>query len=387
MRDALIVGGGPGGLCAAARLAREGYDVAVLEEHGRFGEPVHCTGVLADEALTELNLPRDAVLNPLSTAHFHSPSGRQISYTTPTTEAVVIDRAAFDVAMAAKAAAAGATLIGGTRVTAIRVDEKGVDVEADDRASIRARAVILACGASYVFQRRLGLGMPAVYLNSAQLELPASRGGDVEVHFGSGTAPRGFAWAVPVTRAAGRFVRIGLMCEGDASEHFGRVLDRVGPAWGVPRDAVGPPRRRLLPLAPIARTYTDRVLVIGDAAGLVKPTTGGGIYYSIVSGGVAADVLAGALRRDELTSADLAPYQVRWRAQLMPEFRAQLAMRMLAQRLNDAEIDALFELAQTDGVMPIVRRTATFNRHRALILALFRHPPSRQVLFRRLVAS
>ena len=53
--------------------------------------------------------------------------------------------------------------------------------------------------------------------------------------------------------------------------------------------------------------------------------------------------------------------------------------------MSDAEIENLFELARTDGVMPIVRRTASFNRHRELILALFKHPPARQILFRYLV--
>ena len=53
--------------------------------------------------------------------------------------------------------------------------------------------------------------------------------------------------------------------------------------------------------------------------------------------------------------------------------------------MRDEDIESLFELALTDGVMPIVRRTATFNRHRHLILALFKHPPARQILFRSLV--
>jgi hypothetical protein len=57
-----------------------------------------------------------------------------------------------------------------------------------------------------------------------------------------------------------------------------------------------------------------------------------------------------------------------------------------AQRLSDAEIDSLFELARTDGIMPLVRATARFNRHRDLVQALFRHREARRILFRRFVA-
>jgi len=127
------------------------------------------------------------------------------------------------------------------------------------------------------------------------------------------------------------------------------------------------------------------VLVVGDAAGLVKPTTGGGIYYSLVSATLAAETLIAALRSDRLDGDGLAVYQQRWRQRLGPEFQTQLALRMLAQRMSDAEIDSLFDLALTDGVMPIVRRTARFNRHRDLIVALFKHAPARRVLFRRLI--
>ena len=60
----------------------------------------------------------------------------------------------------------------------------------------------------------------------------------------------------------------------------------------------------------------------------------------------------------------------------------QRSLRDLVTRLNDQEIDTLFELARTDGIMPIVRKTAQFNHHRHLIRALLRHPPARKVLFR-----
>lgn len=385
MHDAIIVGGGPGGLHVAARLAAGGHHVSVLEEHEAVGDPVHCTGILADEVFAELNLPRTAVLNPLPAARFHSPSGLDVSYSPAVPEAMVIDRPAFDRTLAEMATGAGAELMRGVRVTSIEVHEGYVEISVDGGTSLKARAVVLACGANYSFQRKLGLGMPTLYLSSAQMECPAARDGEVELYFGSQIAPHGFAWAVPVRRTSGPHVRIGLMSDGESADHFRRLVDRIGQSWGVSIGSGAEPRRRLLPLGAIRRTFADRVLVVGDAAGLVKPTTGGGIYYSLVSASIAADVLDEGLKSDALDSRSLGVYEKRWRKRLMPEFRSQLALRMLIQRLSDREIDDLFELARTDGIMPIVKRTARFNRHRDLIVALFKHPPARRVLFRRLV--
>ena len=100
------------------------------------------------------------------------------------------------------------------------------------------------------------------------------------------------------------------------------------------------------------RTFAARLLVVGDAAGLVKSTTGGGIYYSLVSATLAAETLISGLTRDQLDEGALSVYQQRWRQRLGPELQAQLALRMLAQRLTDREIDSLFDLARTNGVMP-----------------------------------
>jgi len=71
---------------------------------------------------------------------------------------------------------------------------------------------------------------------------------------------------------------------------------------------------------------------------------------------------------------------------LKPELDAQSSFRKLAQQLSDVEIEGLFELARTDGVMPIVQRAAEFNRHRRLIVALLRHQPARQLFFRSFIS-
>lgn len=384
MHDAIIVGGGPAGLYAGWKLAHAGFSVALFEEHASSGEPVHCTGVLAADAFDEFGLADDCILNPLQTVRFHSPSGTTVEYSTPTVEAVVIDRSQFDRRLAERASLAGVRLSYGDRVANVDVDAEGVTVTAG-ATKVRGRVCVLACGASYAMQRKLGLGIPRLLLHSAQAELPATRLGDVEVHFGEHVAPHGFGWAVPVERER-PYVRIGIMCEHHAARFFSRIFGDVAPRWGVEWPAASQPRQKILPLGPIERTFADRIVVLGDAAGLVKPTTGGGIYYSLLSASLACDTLVRALAGQDVSADALADYQACWRKRLGPELRWQLVLRRIAQRLTDEDIDSLFALARTDGLMPLVRRTAAFNHHREFIVALLKHPPARRVLFRAALA-
>ena len=386
MPDVLVVGGGPGGLHTALRLAGDGYEVEVLEEHPAAGTPAHCTGVLAAEAYDQFDLPREAILNTLRTARFCPPSGRAIEYTTPALEVLVVDRPVFDRVLHDRARRAGVTVTLGTKVTAVDVGSGQATVQCGDGTRKRARAVVLACGASYALQQRLNLGAPPVFLQSGQIELAAANRNPVEVYFGRAVAPKGFGWVVPVQRETGTFARVGLMCSRRAADHLTRFLARVAGQWGLPPVSARGARYKLLPLAPIRRTFGNRVLAVGDAAGLVKATTGGGIYYTLVSADAAADVLSAALRANSLGADVLHRYESEWRRRLGAELRAQHALRTLAHWLTDTDIEALFELARTDGVMPLVHRFARFNHHRDLILSLFKHPPARRVLFRQLLA-
>jgi digeranylgeranylglycerophospholipid reductase len=383
MHDVVIIGGGPAGLFVGARLAAAGLRTVLLEEHSGVGEPVHCTGVLAADAFDEFNLPRRSLLNQLTTARFRSPGGHEVTYAADKVEAVVIDRRAFDQDLLEHARAVGVVIDCGARVTGVHVDDTGVTIRTRSSAR-RARAAILACGANYALHRQVGFGMPRLFLHTAQLEVPARRLGDVELHFGAEIAPKGFGWVVLVARPREGCARIGVMCDRDAPRYFERLWSRLASRWGFSRTVLQRPRQKILPLAPISRTYGDRLLAIGDAAGLVKPTTGGGIYYSLVSAALAAEALLDAFARDDLSASRLAVYEDRWRERLSAEFQAQTTLRMLAHRMSDSDIEQLFDLARTDGVMPIVRRTASFNRHRNLILALLRHPPVRQLLLRKL---
>src|SRR6185436_16292884 len=140
--DVLIVGGGPGGLFLAARLARQGVRTLLCEEHTRIGDPVHCTGVLSAESSGEFDLPL-ATLNELTTVRLVSPGGIAIEHSTPSPLAIVIDRPAFDRALADRAVLAGAELRCGSRVSALEVDGAGVHAIVGQDI-VHARLAVLA---------------------------------------------------------------------------------------------------------------------------------------------------------------------------------------------------------------------------------------------------
>jgi flavin-dependent dehydrogenase len=129
------------------------------------------------------------------------------------------------------------------------------------------------------------------------------------------------------------------------------------------------------------------VLAIGDAAGLVKPTTGGGIYYSLLSATWGAETVTRGLERDDLSAAALGAYEETWRSQLGPEIAVGTWFRRIAAWLEPQDLDALTELAITDGVMPIVREAACFNWHGKLIVRALCHPGVLQIVLRRLVGA
>lgn len=381
MRDVVVVGAGPAGLMAARTLAAAGHDVVVLEEHETIGIPVHCTGLLGMQAFEELGLSRSSILATAHAARFFAADRSSVLVEAEAVRAAVVDRAAFDQALAVEAGAAGAELRAGVRVGSIEVVDDRVVVGGDAASSrVEARCCVLACGASYRFNRALGLGVPKAYVQTAQVEVELEGPAGVEVYLGREVAPGGFAWVVPFARGERRHARVGLMCDSSAFPRFAEFADRVKQRYPG-GDVLWPrPRLKMLPLAPVSRTYGTRLLAVGDAAGLVKPTTGGGIYYSLLSGRLAGDVLDSALAADDLREARLRGYEARWRDRLGTEIRVGLAFRSLVSRLTDPAIDALVELARIDGLIPLLKQTADFNWHGASALALLRHNQFRRIL-------
>jgi len=382
--DVAVVGGGPAGLLTAARLAGAGLDVVLFEEHARIGEPTHCSGIVSLETAELAKIPDDLVLARVRRARLHGPQGAQACHEwAHASEAILaIDRAGFDRSLAAQARGAGAGVRTGTPVQDVEVAADGVTLHTPGDL-VRARACVLACGVSYRFQRQLGLGLPAQAVHTAQTEVDAVAGEVVELHFGREVAPNGFLWTVPLARDGRARLKIGVMATGNAGAYLQAFLDRPEVRARL-RGAPSPPVRRLLPLKPIAKTYADRVLVVGDAGGFTKPTTGGGVFYSLLTASLAAEALVEAFHAGRLDDAFLARYERRWQERLGADLRVGDWLRQLVSRCTDAEIDRLVRAFASEGLQTLVRRTVRFNWHRELILALGRQPTIVALLVRTL---
>jgi geranylgeranyl reductase family protein len=384
MIDVAVVGAGPGGLSCAARLASEGFDVGVFEEHAEVGVPTHCTGVVSPELSEFFKLPDHVILNRLTAARLVSPTGyaAEILWDHSDREEIfVVDRRAMDAELARTATQAGAVVHFGARVESLTVGRTCVEIGLRGMPEVRARACVLAAGVAYAFHRQLGLGLPARLLHSAQLEVAAEPQAAVELHLGREVAPEGFLWMVPIHRPGGTALKIGAMARGNALGYLRRFLARPEV---VARLKADPPRPvlRLLPLAPVARTFGDRLLVVGDAAGLVKPTTAGGIYYSVLSAALAAEVLVPCLRRDDLGGRALAAYEALWRSRLSRELRVGVWIRDCWSRFDDRDIDTMVRALGSREVLKLLKSAARFNWHSPLIFRLLRQEGIRGLVAR-----
>ena len=131
-----------------------------------------------------------------------------------------------------------------------------------------------------------------------------------------------------------------------------------------------------VPLRPLKRTFRDRVLVVGDAAGQVKPTTGGGIYYSLRASEIAVEALGRALLEDDLSAASLGEYQAKWKRLLASELEVGYSARRIFEFLTDQQISSLVRQTAANGLHQELINSAdsAFDWHSQVIDTVMNNP-------------
>jgi digeranylgeranylglycerophospholipid reductase len=303
--------------------------------------------------------------------------GTELPYMPSQSIAYIVDKGAFNQALAAQATAAGAQLYTSARAHDLVVDDAGAHLQAsvpgEPHMRFHAPVVVLACGVQYQLTKQLGLGMPQEFLQGVQAEVPWSLAECTEVHLNKEFTREAFAWVVPLHNG---HTRVGLMASRDARRGLRRFLDHLAPQWCEHEDIYLASK----PIAqtPLRRSYAERVLVIGEAAGQVKATTGGGIYYGLLAARLAAETIHKAFAADSFSAAELLAYERGWRALLADELSLGLSFRKLYSWLGDRQMDSLLHYITRNGLKDLIRCEANFDWHRELITALGKKLPLAQ---------
>jgi digeranylgeranylglycerophospholipid reductase len=209
---------------------------------------------------------------------------------------------------------------------------------------------------------------PKNILFGAQTDVEMCDVDDVEVYFGENIAPGSFGWVVPTSNMS---AKIGLIVKKNPAGLLGKFLKnplisrRLGSFAGNIRCSPIPVRR-------VPKSYAERLVIVGEAAGQVKATTGGGIYFGLLCAEIAADTIIKAFTSGDFSEKMLKEYESAWRKKLDPELRAGIMLRNIFSKLSDSQIDFLMDLAKRDGVLPLIQK-AHFDWHRDLITYLIRH--------------
>jgi len=380
MYDVIVIGGGPSGLNAASRLAEEGLDVLILEKKSALGEHVVCTGIVSEDAFMEFNLDGDTILKDIRRVQWISPYGTSVEYEHSGVFAHIVDREKFDQNLGDRALANGVHIELKSEVLDVSVRKNDVVVSAkkEDGSTIdyRTQQVIVSTGVNYHLNKKLGLGYPKSFLNGVQAEVYFDDVDHTQVYVGQDIAHGAFAWVVPIGRS---LVRIGLMTDQDPKGSFERLLERIADGKDHKLDMKSVQCKKIAQ-GLVSKTYGDRVLALGEAAGQVKTTTGGGIYFGLLCSDIASDVIKNGFDKGDLSAKALARYEKLWKKSLQKEILFGYYTRKFFAKFNNTQLEKLFHKGQTDGVIPLLREKGNFDWHSELILLLMKRIPYWQVI-------
>ncbi len=150
MYDVVVIGGGPVGSYVAYKLAGMGYGVTVIEQKKGLGEPVCCTGIISQECVSSFAIDDSVILRQVNGARLFLPSGRSLIWLLRgKTQACIVDRAAFNMAMVSRAQGRGVEYVLDSPVRGIEAGDKKVRVEAarqGEGLKFKARAARMGTG-------------------------------------------------------------------------------------------------------------------------------------------------------------------------------------------------------------------------------------------------
>ncbi|HMK54221.1 MAG TPA: NAD(P)/FAD-dependent oxidoreductase [Methanobacteriaceae archaeon] len=355
--DVLVIGAGPAGSSAAKHAALNGAEVLMIDKKSEIGAPKRCAEGVSKEGLKRLGIEPNPrwVTKELSGVCMVSPNGTQVVLDEEKVKlpeaGYILERKVFDKFMAMDAGRTGVQIMVKTLATGMERDGDRIIVSAEHMGhsfKIQTKILIAADGPESRVGRWAGLKTsmkPKNMESCAQFEMvnvDMNEPDCIEFHFGS-VAPGGYAWIFP---KGDDIANVGLgilntVTEKTAYQHLLEFVDQCPAtqnAQPVELNIGGDPVGGV-----IKDLVADNVLVVGDAAGMVNPLTGGGIASGMTGGLIAGEVAAQAIKNEDWSAKGMKEYKTRCQEEIGDSFKKYLKAKEYMLSLSDEELDTIAE--------------------------------------------
>jgi geranylgeranyl reductase family protein len=371
MYNTIIIGAGPVGSHLAHKLGQLGHKVAVLEKKADIGHDICCTGIVGKACYDILDIDNNLILKHANSAKLFFPSGKSIRFWRNDDVAYIINRPALNTELAERARASGAHYHYSTHASNIEILPHCLRVTTNGNGNyIEGQTAVIATGHGSDLPSNLNLGKISNSVFGAQAEVNINGTSEIEIHLDRNFASGGFAWLVPTSNGKGL---AGLMTYHKPEEYLDNFLSNLKLQRKIySNDVIR--NYSVIPLRPLSKTYTDRILVVGEAAGQIKPTTGGGIYYGVLCAEIASQVIHQAIMSSDFSAAKLSSYYSQWRKRLYRELFIGYWAQLIWKKLRNEHIEYLYGIATKRNIPEIINSSQyfSFDWHSRTILNLLR---------------
>ena len=380
--DAIIVGAGPIGGYLAQKLAEDNLRVLILEEHSEIGRPFQCAGLVNPKAMASVGL-LETVLTPIWGARIYSPEGTLVEIGQKNkVRTWSVCRKLFDEAVVIQSIKSGADIWLSSKPVNLKIGEEKVEIEISTPNGIKNLTTKVICGAdgahSWV-RRKLKMGRPKETMIGMQIEVAGYEGkeGKLDMYTGSDISPGFFAWVIP----SGETARVGVWSQtkyiGEKScEDLLNELMRNS-RWSYKFKDCKEVGRFVgsVPSGILKRTTSTRVALFGDAAGICKPTTGGGIGPGFAHIDLIAGDFINLIRENKLDARNLSKIDKSIDKMRKSQSRARALRDAFLSHSSDDELEEIFKIWAKPDVIEMINEVGEIENPIPLGTKMLREIP------------